>query len=82
MLDYPVAGPEHAHLSMSGRAQFVGVTDTECSEEFNELSRTEGIITALEPSHAIYYTCKPAKTMRPDQTVIILLSGRDDKERT
>jgi tryptophan synthase beta subunit len=79
-LDYPGVGPEHAHLSMSGRAQFVGVTDTQCLEGFNELSRTEGIIPALEPSHAIYHTCELAKTMRPDQIVLVLLSGRGDKD--
>ena len=79
-LDYPGVGPEHAHLSKSGRAQFVGVTDKQCLEGFNELSRTEGIIPALEPSHAIYHTCELAKTMRPDQIVLVLLSGRGDKD--
>ena len=79
-LDYPGVGPEHAHLSKSGRAQFVGVTDKQCLEGFNELSCTEGIIPALEPSHAIYHTCELAKTMRPDQIVLVLLSGRGDKD--
>ena len=79
-LDYPGVGPEHAHLSASGRAKFVGVTDKECLEGFNELSRTEGIIPALEPSHAIFHTCELAKTMRPDQMVLVLLSGRGDKD--
>ena len=79
-LDYPGVGPEHAHLKVSGRATFHGVTDTQCLEGFNELSRTEGIIPALEPSHAIYHTCELAKTMRPDQIVLVLLSGRGDKD--
>ena len=79
-LDYPGVWPEHAHLKVSGRATFHGVTDTQCLEGFNELSRTEGIIPALEPSHAIYHTCELAKTMRPDQIVLVLLSGRGDKD--
>jgi len=79
-LDYPGVGPEHAHLKVSGRATFVGVTDKECLEGFNELSRTEGIIPALEPSHAIYHTCELAKSMKPDQIVLVLLSGRGDKD--
>ena len=79
-LDYPGVGPEHSFLKVSGRADFVGVTDAQCLEGFNELSRTEGIIPALEPSHAIYHTCELAKTMRPDQIVLVLLSGRGDKD--
>ena len=79
-LDYPGVGPEHSFLKDSGRASFVGVTDKQCLEGFSELSKTEGIIPALEPSHAIYHTCELAKTMRPDQIVLVLLSGRGDKD--
>jgi tryptophan synthase beta subunit len=79
-LDYPGVGPEHSFLKDSGRATFVGVTDKQCLEGFSELSQTEGIIPALEPSHAIYHTCEIAKTMKPDQIVLVLLSGRGDKD--
>ena len=58
----------------------MGVTDKQCLEGFSEPSRTEGIIPALEPSHAIYHTCEIAKTMKPDQIVLVLLSGRGDKD--
>ena len=74
-LDYLGVGPEHSFLKDSGRATFVGVTDKQCLEGFNELSRTEGIIPALELSHAIYHTCQIAKDMRPDQIFLVLLSG-------
>ena len=66
-LDYPRRGTRALLLEGLGRATFVGVTDKQCLEGFNELSRTEGIIPALEPSHAIYHTCQIAKDMRPDQ---------------
>ena len=79
-LDYPGVGPEHAYLKDIGRAEYVGVTDTEALEAFHYLCRTEGIIPALESSHAVAYALKLAKTMRPDQTILVNLSGRGDKD--
>lgn len=79
-LDYPGVGPEHAWLKDSGRAAYVGVTDKEALEAFHYLCRTEGIIPALESSHAIAYAMKLAKTMRPDQHILVNLSGRGDKD--
>ena len=79
-LDYPGVGPEHAYLSDIGRAEYVGITDKEALEAFHYLCRTEGIIPALESSHAVAYGMKLAKTMRPDQSVLINLSGRGDKD--
>ena len=79
-LDYPGVGPEHAHLSDIGRAEYVGVTDVEALEAFHYLCRTEGIIPALESAHAVAYAMKLAKTMRSDQSILVNLSGRGDKD--
>jgi tryptophan synthase beta chain len=79
-LDYPGVGPEHAYLKDIGRAEYVGITDKEALEAFHYLCRTEGIIPALESSHAVAYAMKLAKTMRPDQTILVNLSGRGDKD--
>ncbi len=79
-LDYPGVGPEHAWLKDIGRAEYVGITDAEALEAFHHLCRTEGIIPALESSHALAYAMKLAKTMRPDQTILVNLSGRGDKD--
>jgi len=79
-LDYPGVGPEHAFLADIGRAEYVGITDTEALEAFHYLCRTEGIIPALESSHAFAYAMQLAKTMRPDQSILVNLSGRGDKD--
>ncbi|WP_442774924.1 tryptophan synthase subunit beta [Sphaerotilus montanus] len=79
-LDYPGVGPEHAYLKDIGRAEYVGITDKEALEAFHYLCRTEGIIPALESSHAVAYAMKLAKTMRPDQHILVNLSGRGDKD--
>ncbi len=79
-LDYPGVGPEHAWLKDIGRAEYVGITDKEALEAFHHLCRTEGIIPALESSHALAYAMKLAKTMRPDQSILVNLSGRGDKD--
>jgi len=79
-LDYPGVGPEHAYLKDIGRAEYVGITDKEALEAFHYLCRTEGIIPALESSHAVAYSMKLAKTMRPDQHILVNLSGRGDKD--
>ncbi len=79
-LDYPGVGPEHAWLHDTGRAQYVPVTDDEAVDAFEYLSRMEGIIPAIESAHAVAYACKLAPTMRPDQIIVITLSGRGDKD--
>ena len=79
-LDYPGIGPEHAWLHDTGRAQYVAVTDEEAVEAFEYLSRTEGIIPAIESAHAVAYARKYAATLRPDQNIVITISGRGDKE--
>ena len=79
-LDYPGVGPEHAWLKDTGRATYVNITDTEALEGFYALTRMEGIIPALESSHAMAYTMKLAPTMGKDETIIINLSGRGDKD--
>ena len=79
-LDYPGVGPEHAYLKDIGRAEYVGITDQEALQAFHHLCRTEGIIPALESSHAVAYGMKLAATMRPDQHILINLSGRGDKD--
>ena len=79
-LDYPGVGPEHAWLKDTGRAQYVGIDDDEALAAFHELTRTEGIMPALESAHAIAYGMKLAAEMRPDQTVLVNLSGRGDKD--
>ena len=79
-LDYPGIGPEHSHLKVSERAEYYAVSNEEVLEAFQELSRTEGIIPALESSHAVAYAKKLAPTMSKDQIIIINLSGRGDKD--
>jgi tryptophan synthase beta chain len=79
-LDYPGVGPEHAHLKDIGRAEYVGITDDEALAAFHRLCRTEGIIPALESSHAVAHAMKIAPTMRPDQHLLVNLSGRGDKD--
>jgi tryptophan synthase beta chain len=79
-LDYPGVGPEHAMLKDIGRVRYVSSTDDEAINGFLTLSRLEGIIPALEPSHAIHYAIKLAKQMRKDEVVVITLSGRGDKD--
>jgi tryptophan synthase beta chain len=79
-LDYPGVGPEHAYLKDIGRAEYVGVTDDEALKAFHLLCRTEGIIPALESSHAVAHAMKMASTMRPDQSLLVNLSGRGDKD--
>ena len=79
-LDYPGVGPEHSYLKESGRASYTGVTDPQALEGFHLLCRTEGIIPALEPSHAIYHAAQLAKDLPQDQTILVCLSGRGDKD--
>ncbi len=79
-LDYPGVGPEHAWLKDIGRAEYVGITDTEALQAFHHMCRTEGIIPALESSHAIAQAMKMAGQMRPDQSILVNLSGRGDKD--
>ncbi len=79
-LDYPGVGPEHAYLKDIGRAEYVGITDDEALKAFHLLCRTEGIIPALESSHALAHAMKMAQTMRPDQSLLVNLSGRGDKD--
>jgi tryptophan synthase beta chain len=79
-LDYPGVGPEHSWLKDTGRAQYVGITDTEAMDAFHKLTRLEGILPALESAHAVAYGLKLAATMRSDQTVLVNLSGRGDKD--
>ncbi|MBN8504900.1 MAG: tryptophan synthase subunit beta [Burkholderiales bacterium] len=79
-LDYPGVGPEHAYLKDIGRAEYVGVTDAEALEAFHRLCRTEGIIPALESSHAVAHAMRVAPRMRPDQLLLVNLSGRGDKD--
>ena len=79
-LDYPGVGPEHSYLKDAGRATYVSVTDSEALEGFQLLCRTEGIIPALEPAHAIYYVSRLAPTLSKDQVMLVCLSGRGDKD--
>ena len=79
-LDYPGVGPEHAYLKDIGRAEYVGITDDEALAAFHRLCRTEGIIAALESAHALAHAMKMAPTMRPDQHLLVNLSGRGDKD--
>ena len=79
-LDYPGVGPQHCYLKDVGRVQYEAVTDDECLDAFMALSRTEGIIPALESAHAVAYAMKLAKTMSPDQNILVNLSGRGDKD--
>ncbi|MEO7243100.1 MAG: tryptophan synthase subunit beta [Variovorax sp.] len=79
-LDYPGVGPEHAYLADIGRAEYVGVTDADALAAFHYLCRTEGIIPALESAHAVAYAMQLAKTMSPEQSILVNLSGRGDKD--
>ena len=79
-LDYPGVGPEHAYLRDSGRAQYVSVTDDEAMQALLELCKLEGIIPAIESSHALAYAIKAAKTMDKDKIIVVCLSGRGDKD--
>ena len=79
-LDYPGVGPEHAWLKDIGRVQYVAADDKEALAAFHQLTRTEGIIPALESSHALAYGVKQAASMKPEQSIIINLSGRGDKD--
>jgi len=79
-LDYPGVGPEHSYYKESGRASYVAVTDDEALEGFQLLSRQEGIIPALEPAHAIYYATTLARQLSKDNTILVNLSGRGDKD--
>lgn len=79
-LDYPGIGPEHAYLFKSGRAQYLDITDEEAVQAFEYLSRTEGIIPAIESAHAIAATLKIAPSMSKEQIIIVNLSGRGDKD--
>jgi tryptophan synthase beta chain len=79
-LDYPGVGPEHSFLKDTERAQYVPITDDEALKGFQLLTLSEGIIPALEPSHAIAHLQKMAPSLDPEQTVLLLLSGRGDKD--
>lgn len=79
-LDYPGIGPEHAHFHKTKRVEYVSITDQEALDGFQELSVTEGIIPALESSHAIAHACKVAKGLAKDQIIVVNLSGRGDKD--
>lgn len=79
-LDYPGVGPEHAHLRDEGRVTYTSATDQEALEAFQLLSKTEGIIPALESSHAVAFALRLAKEMSEDETMVICLSGRGDKD--
>lgn len=79
-LDYPGVGPEHAYLRDSGRAEYVAITDKEAMDALQELCRLEGIIPAIESAHAIAYAKKLAKTMEPEDIMVVCLSGRGDKD--
>jgi tryptophan synthase beta chain len=79
-LDYPGVGPQHCHLKDTGRARYESATDAEAFAAFMTLSRSEGIIPALESAHALAYAIRRAPTMRPDQTMLVNLSGRGDKD--
>ncbi len=79
-LDYPGVGPEHSWLKDTGRANYVAINDDEALDAFRMLTLVEGIMPALESSHAVAYGVKLAKSMKSDQIVVINLSGRGDKD--
>ncbi|MBP5242088.1 MAG: tryptophan synthase subunit beta, partial [Clostridia bacterium] len=79
-LDYPGIGPEHAYLHSIGRAEYVPVTDEQAVEAFEMLSKTEGIIPAIESAHAVSYALKLAKEYTPDDSIVVCISGRGDKD--
>ena len=79
-LDYPGIGPEHSFLHDTKRAEYVAITDNEAVEAFEYLSKTEGIIPAIESAHAVAYAIKLAPTMSKDKIIVVNLSGRGDKD--
>jgi tryptophan synthase beta chain len=79
-LDYPGVGPEHSYLKDSGRATYTAVTDREALDGFKLLCKTEGIVPALEPAHAIFHAAKMAGSLKKEQTIVVNLSGRGDKD--
>ena len=79
-LDYPGIGPEHAMLHDTGRAEYVAVTDDEAVDAFEYLSKTEGVIPAIESAHAVAHAMKLAPTLDKDKIMIITISGRGDKD--
>jgi tryptophan synthase beta subunit len=79
-LDYPAVGPEHSYLMSIGRTKYVTQTDSEALNAFKQLSQLEGIMPALEPAHAISYATKLAKTLGKEDSIIVNLSGRGDKD--
>ena len=79
-LDYPGVGPEHSYLKDTGRSKYLTVDDAQALEGFHLLSRTEGIIPALEPAHAIFYAAQLARELPPEQIILVCLSGRGDKD--
>jgi len=79
-LDYPAVGPEHSYLMSIGRTKYVTQTDTDALQAFNQLSQLEGIMPALEPAHAVSYATKLAKTLEKEDSIIVNLSGRGDKD--
>ncbi|WP_394226492.1 tryptophan synthase subunit beta [Pseudoalteromonas spongiae] len=79
-LDYPAVGPQHAHLAETGRAQYVGISDDEALEAFQLLAKNEGIIPALESSHALAYALKLAEEQSEETIIVVNLSGRGDKD--
>ena len=79
-LDYPGVGPEHAYLKDCNRVSYHAITDQQALEAFYLLSQTEGIIPALESSHAVAYAAELARTMDKEQVIVVKLSGRGDKD--
>ena len=79
-LDYPGVGPEHSYLKDIGRAEYASATDTEAMEAFRMLNQQEGILPALETSHALAWVVANAPKMSPDQSILVNLSGRGDKD--
>ncbi|MBQ2066387.1 MAG: pyridoxal-phosphate dependent enzyme, partial [Clostridiales bacterium] len=79
-LDYPGIGPEHAMLHDTGRAEYVAITDDEAVDAFEYLSKTEGVIPAIESAHAVAHAMKLAPTLPKDKIIIITISGRGDKD--
>jgi len=79
-MDYPGVGPEHAWLKDSGRAEYVAISDDDALKAFHDCCRIEGIIPALESSHAVAYACKLAPTLSKDKVILVNLSGRGDKD--
>jgi tryptophan synthase beta chain len=79
-MDYPGVGPEHAWLKDSGRAEYVAISDDDALKAFHDCCRIEGIIPALESSHAVAYACKLAPTLGKDKVILVNLSGRGDKD--